>query len=254
MLQRLAGAFASREEEVDQLLRDEVLVDLYSVVRESLRISESGYGLKKVEGFYMPDREADLTDGEESIILFERWLEGGGTDGGDQAILETICDYNREDCVSTYLLREWLLDRRAEAEAAFGVPIEWFAGTPEEPGEVREDPETAPLIEALTEGLPDDPAEMGESQRAELLIAHLLDYHRREARPVWWMFFERLKADPLDLIDDADCLGGLDRGRLPPARADQAIRARPRCASPRRRPRPGPGSCLADTRHTTPRA
>ena len=78
VLKRLAGSFASREEEVDQLLRDEVLVDLYSVVRESLRISESAYGLKKVEGFYMPDREADLTDGEESIVLFERLARGWG--------------------------------------------------------------------------------------------------------------------------------------------------------------------------------
>jgi predicted RecB family nuclease len=251
VLKRLAGAFASREEEVDQMLRDEVFVDLYAVVRESLRISEAGYGLKKVEGFYMPDRDAELTDGEESIVLFERWLEGGGTDGGDQTILETIRDYNRDDCVSTYLLREWLLERRAEAEQAFGHPIGWFDGTPEEPGEVREDPETAPLIASLTDGLPADPAELDGSQRARLLLAHLLDYHRREARPVWWMFFDRVDADPLDLIDDADCVGGLEEDASrprEPVKKSELIHMR----FPRQETKALPGARLADTRHTKP--
>ena len=80
-----------------------MFVDLYTVVREAIRISEPGYGLKKVEGYFMPDREADLTDGGESIVLFEQWLEGGGLEGGDQSILDGIAEYNEEDCVATYL-------------------------------------------------------------------------------------------------------------------------------------------------------
>ena len=251
VLKRLAGGFASREEEVDQLLRDEVFVDLYAVVRESLRISEAGYGLKKVEGFFMPEREAELTDGADSIVLFERWLEDGGTDGGDPAILEAIHDYNRDDCVATYLLRDWLLERRAEAEEKFG-PIGWFAGTPEEPGEVRENPETAPLIAALTEGLPEDPdTELDDAQRGRLLLAHLLDYHRREARPVWWMFFARLDADPIDLIDDADCLGGLEEDTSLPREAvkrSELIHMR----FPRQETKVTPGDRLADTQYTKP--
>ena len=35
-LKRIAGAHGTREEELDQLLRDEVFVDLYRVVREAL--------------------------------------------------------------------------------------------------------------------------------------------------------------------------------------------------------------------------
>ena len=39
-LKRIAGAHGTREEELDQLLRDEVFVDLYKVVREAMLISQ----------------------------------------------------------------------------------------------------------------------------------------------------------------------------------------------------------------------
>ncbi len=35
----------------------------------------------------------------------------------DQAILDAIAAYNREDCIATRVLRDWLLERRAEALA-----------------------------------------------------------------------------------------------------------------------------------------
>ena len=52
-LKRLMGLHATREDEIDHLLRDEVLVDLYAVVRQGLRISQPSYSIKKVEAFYM---------------------------------------------------------------------------------------------------------------------------------------------------------------------------------------------------------
>ena len=39
---------------------------------------------------------------------------------GEQALLDQIDAYNREDCIATLLLRDWLLERRAEALAQFG--------------------------------------------------------------------------------------------------------------------------------------
>ena len=46
----------------------------------------------------------------------ERWLQTR-----DERILEDIKAYNRDDCRSTHLLREWLLARREEAIAQFGI-------------------------------------------------------------------------------------------------------------------------------------
>ena len=110
VLQRLAGEYGTREEHVDELLRREVFVDLYRVVAQSLRISHPRYWLKQVETFFMPERTEEVSAGDDSIVVFEQWL-----DTGDDALLEAIERYNEVDCRSTEQLREWLLERRAEA-------------------------------------------------------------------------------------------------------------------------------------------
>ena len=51
---------------------------------------------------------------------------------------------------------------------------------------------------------------MDDDEHARWLLAQILGYHQREARPVWWMFFSRLDAEIDELIDDADCLAGLE--------------------------------------------
>ncbi|TGS35729.1 nuclease, partial [bacterium M00.F.Ca.ET.180.01.1.1] len=42
-LKRLMGRYATREEEIDTLLRGQVLVDLYAVVRHAIRASVESY-------------------------------------------------------------------------------------------------------------------------------------------------------------------------------------------------------------------
>ena len=41
------------EDEVDQLLRDGVFVDLYATVRAGIRVSQRSYSIKKLEPLYM---------------------------------------------------------------------------------------------------------------------------------------------------------------------------------------------------------
>jgi hypothetical protein len=48
-VKRLMGQHHTREAEVDELLRAEVFVDLYAVVRSSVRIGTESYSLKQVE-------------------------------------------------------------------------------------------------------------------------------------------------------------------------------------------------------------
>ena len=43
------------------------------------------------------------------------------------------------------------------------------------------------------------------------LAGQLLDYHRREAKPVWWAFFDRSRRRADELVeDDAEAIGGLE--------------------------------------------
>src|SRR3954463_15335889 len=96
---------ATRQDEVDELLRRELFVDLYQVVRRSMIISHDSYSLKAVRHFFMPDAgHGSVADGAESIVAFQRFL-----DRGDVEILDAIERYNEEDCLSTLQLRDWLL-------------------------------------------------------------------------------------------------------------------------------------------------
>ena len=61
-LKRLMQRHATREDEMDVLLRGHVLVDLYDhVVRQGIRASVESYSIKKLETFYMPHREGGIT-------------------------------------------------------------------------------------------------------------------------------------------------------------------------------------------------
>ena len=211
-LKRLATQHGTREDELDQLLREAVFVDLLKVVREAMRIGQPSYGLKKVEAFYMDQRDTSVTDGNESMVEFEKWLDQGGLDGGDQTILNEIAAYNRDDCLSTLRLRDWLLDERRRCELERDVEIDWFERLPEERSEQALElaDETSKLIAALWDGVSEEPAQRTREQQARWLMAQLLDYHRREARPVWWAFFDRIDGEIEALVDDADCIGDLE--------------------------------------------
>jgi predicted RecB family nuclease len=201
-IKRLMGEHATREAEVDDLLRGSVFVDLYQVVRQSMQISHESYSLKKVREFFMPGAGAGaVSDGGASILEFQRFLETG-----DEAILAAIRDYNIEDCESTRRLRDWLLERKAEAERHFRVAIPWFTkpeGAEKAPQDYDGNREMREELTALGEQLESPEPERAEAAR---LLAALVDYHRREAKPGWWAFFERLKKSLDELRQDTEAI------------------------------------------------
>ncbi|HEX5110040.1 MAG TPA: TM0106 family RecB-like putative nuclease [Vicinamibacterales bacterium] len=223
-LKRLVSEHGSREAELDDLLRREIFVDLYQVVRQSIRISHDNYSIKRVREFFMEGAgRGQVADGGDSILQFERWRQSR-----DAGILEAIVRYNEEDCVSTLELRDWLIERKAEAEARDGVVIPW-----KPPAEMRESAERETedqLTQSRREKLLDlarrsvtaransQPSlfERGcdqpvERRRALALLANLLNYHRREVKPAWWAYFDRRKKSIESLIDDTEAIAELTR-------------------------------------------
>jgi uncharacterized protein len=209
VLKRLMGLHATREEEVDMLLRESVLVDLYRVVRQSLRVSQSSYSIKKLEAFYREGaRDTAVSDGALATVQFEQWLATR-----EQRLLEEIAEYNEDDCVSTWELREWLLRRRAEAERRFEISIPWHsadAQAAERTQALSEDREPLEALQArVTVGVPEDLGAANEAQRARWLLAQLLDYHWREAKPAYWAYFDRRQQSPEELVEDPEAIGEL---------------------------------------------
>ena len=213
-LRRLMSRHGTREEEVDRLLRNEVLVDLYRVVRQGVRLSTDSYSLKKVERLYMPAREESIADAAGSMVMYERWLtsrEDGGA--GDAALLEEIARYNRRDCVSTVQLREWLEARRAEEEGLRGAPVDRPVSIERDASEPLQAKvaATQDVAGALVAGVPSDPDRRTDAQRASSLLAPLLSYHRREGKVGWWRYFDQLSMGPEELERDTTALGPLEQ-------------------------------------------
>ncbi len=209
-LKRLMGRYASRENEIDNLLRGLVFVDLYSVVRNALRASVESYSIKKLEAFYGYERLVPLNEANIALAGLQAGLELGDVESVSAANKETVQGYNQDDCVSTEALRNWLEVLRAQLIAG-GTDVPRPAPGQEAPSEeISERQERVNrLVERLTAGIPVDPAERSEEQQAQWILANILDWHRREDKAVWWEYFRLSALSADELVDERAALSGL---------------------------------------------
>jgi uncharacterized protein len=211
---RLMGRFATREDEVDDLFRLGVFVDLYRVVRQGVRAGVESYSIKRLEPLCGYARQVDLPLATVNLIEFEAALEDGTADG-DRDRRQIVAGYNEDDCRATLALRDWLEERRAELARRLGedLPRPFVPAVAEE-ARASEDPEVARIRAALLAGVPADPAARTGEEQAKALLADLLDWHRREAKPAWWRYFHVRTLSTDELIGEPDALGGLAGGDI----------------------------------------
>lgn len=184
------------EAEVDQLLREHVLVDLYPIVRQALRVGSRSYSIKKLEPLYMGAEvraEDGVVSGAQSVVEYAEASEqlrsaDPAARAAGQRRLDDIADYNRYDCVSTLRLRDWLLDI-ARDHGIEPVAPDLSIAADERPVELSRVGEQ--LLERAEAA--EDPA----SRTALRLAASAIDYHQREQKSFWWAHFARL-VDPVE--------------------------------------------------------
>ncbi|MGO9736876.1 MAG: TM0106 family RecB-like putative nuclease [Desulfomonilaceae bacterium] len=205
-LKRLMCSHGIKEAQVDDLLRSHKLVDLYKVVRESIRVSEPRYSIKNLETFYSEKRDGDVKNAMSSIVFYEKWLQTK-----DNKFLDDIEAYNHEDCRSTYLLREWLLTFRP-------LDLPWMNQV--KLGEDKKTRQKSDRQVKLEEKLESYRLALMEDHRIDPdqrplreLVFYLLDFHRRCEKPAWWAVFSRMEMTDEDLIDDPECIGGMALAR-----------------------------------------
>lgn len=188
-LRRLTTKYGVGENFLDRLLRERRFVDLYAVVRGGVFVSEPNYSIKSLEVFYGLERTGEVKTAGGSVVAYEKWMEVN-----DQTILDEIEQYNRTDCISTEMLRNWLVSIRPK--------VPWpLLGTDAAEKEGAEDETTAALTARLaSSGLPES--------RQELLF-NLAQFHKRERKPAWWAIFDSLGREEDELIDDLNALAGL---------------------------------------------
>jgi uncharacterized protein len=203
-LKRLMGMYATREDEIDRLLRAGALVDLHQAYKQGVRASVEEYSLKKVEAFYGFDRETPLEASRVAMRYVEHRLELGrmGKELPEE-IRETMEGYNAEDCVSTARLREWLEGER-EKLVTSGIEVRRLPEKSGDPNEKLKDKldRVAALTELLSAEIPADPAARTEEQAARWLLAQLLSWHRREDKRAWQDGYRYADTNDEDLLDE----------------------------------------------------
>lgn len=209
-LKRLMGRYATREEEIDSLLRSRRLVDLYAVVRQGLRASVESYSIKKLEPLYGFTRETSLSEANKALTKVQAGLELGDLSLIDDGVRDTVARYNQDDCESNRSLRDWLEAQRTGLIAQ-GVECPRPVSPEAAPSEALSDWQLkiAELIAQLTADVPVDVEERSVEQQARWLLAHSLDWHRREQKAVWWEYFRLSDLAADDLLDERAGLSGL---------------------------------------------
>jgi len=198
-LKRLVVAHQTGEDYLDDLLRAGVFVDLYAVVRRSVRVGQPSYSIKKLEPLYMGDqlRTGEVTNAADSIAEYAEYC--AAVEAGDAEAAQNrragILDYNEYDCLSTLRLRDWLVAQVAglseDADTPHGDTSNEVA--PEEAEQATADaPATYDVLLEYAEAEPGPHGRTAQQQAAALLHA-ATGFHRREDRPFWWGHFDRLQ-------------------------------------------------------------
>ncbi|HKY32502.1 MAG TPA: TM0106 family RecB-like putative nuclease [Candidatus Polarisedimenticolia bacterium] len=209
-VKRLMGRYATRANEVDRMLRAGLFVDLHAVVKQALRVGVEEYSLKKLEALYGFARAADLKEAGSSLRIVQRALETDEPGAIDDVVREVVAAYNRDDCLSALGLCRWLEDVRAGLEASGrsiprpatgeGLPSEAVAERDRAVGEV---------MRALLDRVPEEREDRSDEQHGRWLLAHMLDWHRREDKAAWWEFFRLRELPDEALLEEKSAISGL---------------------------------------------
>ena len=199
---RLMGRYVTRELELDNMLRNGKFVDLYGVIRQGVRVGTERYSIKNLEPLYAFERGVRLLDANRCLRVMEQALELHAPENVPTEVRDAVEGYNKDDCVSTLRLRDWLEKVRAE-HVAKGNEVPRPKPPEVKPEELTErDIRVRALRSKLLKDVPEVRLERNGEEQARWLLAYLLDYHRREDKAVWWEYYRLRDLPEEDLYDE----------------------------------------------------
>lgn len=223
-LRRLAERHGIKTQEVEWLIESNKFVDLYSVVTNSIFAGFEGYSIKKLEAFYPEKltRSEKVKNAGDSIVEYDLYREAIVIDpNGPEAstLLEAIHDYNKDDCVSTLHLYNWL----SELPGATSKYQEWLLAIEnqklarEEQEQSQPNDSSAAQARAELERIERETAlllakvpmaqvganpEVDQQYSAWLTLAHSMMFYKREAVAFWLRVYILTQALPEQLDQD----------------------------------------------------
>lgn len=224
-VKRLARVHARFEQEVDRLLRAERFIDLHAVFKESLLASVEVYSLKELERFTPYTRKVALHDASVARKSVEIALELHDFKSLPHETAQTVEVYNEDDCFATEALHRWLESLRSDS-ALTGTKFDRPELKTGEAGEEIQqlDIRSQAIYKALVEKLPDDRTTWTSEHRAKWLLAHQVEYFRRELKSAYWEFFRIHELEHEDLLEERHAISGLKLvAELPRAKGEKNV-------------------------------
>ena len=224
---RLMGRYGLMENQIDDMLRAGVFVDLYKVIQHGMVLGTPSYSIKKAEQLFREVRDTDVASGGESVVVYAKWQE---TPDGDtwqtSKVLSDIRDYNIDDCNSTQELTAWLRNLQSGNHIEY---IDAFQASNESGSEKpqTEEPDPVRQIEIDLRALATSKSTNEDDSIIALQLADMVDFFTRENKPTWWRFFERKEMSFEELFDDPDCLVECERTATAPMQSGKTSRSAP---------------------------
>lgn len=209
-LKRLMGRYASRENEIDRMLRGGLFVDLFIIVKQGIRAGIEGYTIKNLEVFYDFKRATPLADARTGLLNVQTALELATSAEISETDRATVTGYNRDDCLSALKLRNWLEQLRTHLLQA-GALIERPTPRESDASEAVDERQqkVTQLVSRLTSDIPVDRGLRSAEQQATWILAYSLDWHRRELKPAVWEKFRLADLPEDELSDERAAVSGL---------------------------------------------
>jgi uncharacterized protein len=238
-LGNLASRHQIHQALIDQWLRDELLVDLYPIVRNGLLVGAPSYSIKKVERLYGDARTEEVENAADSVVQYAEWRKSGqlshpGRAADQSSLLQDLQDYNEKDCQVTEGLHRFLLELPEIGQIRFRA-TKWGSATKAEADEKDASAYEKELEAAARELLQELPSTIdnpeaegprGFSWRLQKLIAQLIDFHEREGKVEWWEFFHRLQMTPDEREDDSEVIAAARLEGVEPIKSSLGFRYR----------------------------
>jgi uncharacterized protein len=227
-MRKLSTRHDTRMREVAELLANDVMVDLYKIVKNGLLLGESSYSIKKVEHLYRGNRTTEVANGGDSVVFYDSWRELGGVDQWCNAAygykqwlsspatfewgrfpeLNDIRDYNIDDCESTLELVVWLRKLQVENDITYTPKVKAVTTGKEKTQRQLQNGAKKQSLKDWQQRLIDrfEADEQLKNDPEANLMINLLGFHIRERKPKIWAYFERLEKSDEALFDDDTCL------------------------------------------------
>lgn len=188
-LERLTSTHKVKHVEYDHYLHEGRFIDLFTVTKQAIYSSED-YSIKDVEKLYEFVRTGDVRKATASEDFYIEWLESK-----NQKLLDEIEHYNKQDCRSTYELREWLLKIKP-------TNTTWFVPEKEHKDYSPRELMMLDYQERINNAKIKD-------QNLKQIVSDILGFFNRENKPDWREYFERKNLSHAELMDNIECIGDM---------------------------------------------